>query len=150
MNVKPKNYSWPEFYDNVIDLTKYTFTWKAIAKRFRANGGIKPRLMNVVRAVSSEGFGRIKYFTEVRRLLQTDRQFRGFFEQETTDIPPFYSNLIRKDLGPLWDWLPAGAMYHDPNAYLKAEGSRIKKEVANQPVLVPQLVEKQKAGTHIG
>jgi len=26
------------------------------------------------------------------------------------------------DLGPFWDWLPEGALYHDPNAYLKAEG----------------------------
>ncbi len=141
MNVKPQKYSWPDFYDNVIDLTKYTYTWKAIAKRFRANGGIKPRLMNVVRAVSSEGFGRIKYFTQVRRLLDTDRQFRSFFEQETTELPSFYSDLIRKDLGPLWEWLPKGAMYHDPNAYLKTEGNRIKRELVSQPVPVPQLVE---------
>ena len=145
MNVKPKNYSWPEFYDNVIDLTKYTFTWKSIAKRFGANGAIKPRLMNVVRAVSSEGFGRIKYFTEVRRLLEADSQFRGFFEQETTEVPKFYSDLIRKDLGPLWDWLPKGAMYHDPNAYLKAENARTEKVLIRQPVLVPELVEKAKA-----
>ena len=25
------------------------------------------------------------------------------------------------DLGALWEWLPEGAMYHDPNAYLKSE-----------------------------
>ncbi len=155
MNVKPKNYSWPEFYDNVIDLTKYTFTLKAIARRFRANGAIKPRLMNVVRAVSSEGFGRIRYFTEVRRLLETDSQFRRFFEQETTEVPKFYSDMIRKDLGPLWDWLPPGAMYHDPNAYLsavdgcaqgaKAENNRAKKERVRQPAPVLELVEKGKA-----
>ncbi len=144
MNVKPKNYSWPEFYDNVINLTKYTFTLKAIIKRFGATGEIKPRLMNVVRAISSEGFGRIKYFTEVRRLLRTDPQFRGFFEQETTEVPQFYADIIKKDLGSLWDWLPAGAMYHDPNAYLKAESSRVKKELVRQPALVPQLVEKGK------
>lgn len=144
MNVKPKNYSWPEFYDNVIDLTKYTFTWHAIVKRFGATGAIKPRLMNLLRAVSSEGFGRIRYFTEVRRLLETDTQFRRFFEQETTELPKFYSDLIRKDLGPLWDWLPPGAMYHDPNAYLKAENNLVTKALVRQPVLVPQLVEKGK------
>ncbi|HQT91249.1 MAG TPA: hypothetical protein PL001_04380, partial [Candidatus Kryptobacter bacterium] len=147
MNVKPKNYTWPEFYQNVIDLTKYTFTWKAIARRFAATGSIKPRLMNVLRAVSSEGFGRIKYFTEVSRLLRTDRQFRGFFEKETTDIPPFYTKIVKKDLGSLWDWLPPGAMYHDPNGYLsavggsaqgaKAESSLGKAEIVRQPVLVP-------------
>ena len=145
MNVKPKNYTWPEFYQNVIDLTKYTFTWNKIMRRFGANGAIKPRLMNLLRAVSSEGFGRIKYFTEVRRLLRTDRQFRGFFEKETTDIPPFYTEIVKKDLGSLWDWLPPGAMYHDPNAYLKAEGSRIGTEIVRQPVLVPQDVGERNA-----
>jgi hypothetical protein len=32
-----------------------------------------------------------------------------------------YVDLARQDLGALWEWLPAGAMYHDPNAYLKSE-----------------------------
>ncbi len=137
MNVKPKNYSWSEFYRNVIDLTKYTFSLKAVVNRFRANGAIKPRLMNVVRAVSSEGYGRIKYFTEVLRLLHTDEQFRRYFEQETTEIPKFYTDIIRKDLGSLWDWLPPGAMYHDPNAYLKDENSRAISSPASEPVLVP-------------
>jgi hypothetical protein len=31
---------------------------------------------------------------------------------------------VRKDLGPLWEWLPEGGLEHDPNAYLKAEQSR--------------------------
>jgi len=33
----------------------------------------------------------------------------------------FYVALACKDLGALWEWLPEGAMYHDPNAYLKSE-----------------------------
>ncbi len=154
MNVKPKNYTWPEFYDNVIDLTKYTFTWNKIIRRFGANGAIKPRLMNLLRAVSSEGFGRIKFFTEVRRLLHTDRQFRGFFEKETTDIPPFYTEMVKKDLGSLWDWLPPGAMYHDPNAYLKAVGGyaqganaeslQTSERSTRAPVLVEQLAERRR------
>jgi len=120
MNVKPKNYSWPEFYERVIDLVKYTYSWRAIFNRYRAAKGIIPRWMNVVRAVSSEGFGRIKYHTEVRRRLDTDLQFRGYFEQETTKLQESYVDLARKDLGPLWQWSPAGAMDHDPNAYLKS------------------------------
>ena len=31
MNVRPKNYSWPEFYDRLVDLTRYSFSWRAIA-----------------------------------------------------------------------------------------------------------------------
>ena len=120
MNVKPKNYSWPEFYEHVIDLTSHTYSWRAIINRSRATKGIIPRWMNVIRAVSSEGFGRIKYHSEVRRRLDTDLKFRRYFEQETSELPQFYSELARKDLGALWEWLPEGAMHHDPYAYLKA------------------------------
>ena len=52
MNVKPKNYAWPEFYDRLIDLTKYSFSGRMIAKRFMGNSEIIPRGMNVVRAIS--------------------------------------------------------------------------------------------------
>jgi hypothetical protein len=120
MNVKPKNYSWPDFYDHVIDLVKYTYSWRAIFNRYRATKSMIPRWMNVVRAVSSEGFGRIKHHTEVRRRLATDRQFRRYFEQETTELPQFYRDMARNELGPLGEWLPEGAMDHDPNAYLKS------------------------------
>ena len=121
MNVKPKNYEWPEFYDRVIDLTRYTFSWNAIRRRFSASGEIIPKLMNVLRAVSSEGFGRAKYYAQVRELLDKDRKFRAYFESESTELPEFFSDRVRSDLGPLWDWLPEGALYHDPNAYLRSE-----------------------------
>ncbi len=140
MNVKPRNYSWSEFYDNVIDLTEYTFTWRSTAKRFAATGAFIPRLINVLRAVSSEGFGRIKYYTMVRRMLDTDIHFKRYFEQETAELPAFYSELIRKDLGTLWDWLPAGGMDHDPNAYLKAENDRIGKDPGDPPPIDMQMV----------
>jgi hypothetical protein len=134
MNVKPKNYSWPEFYGHVIDLVKYTYSWPAILKRLKSNKSMIPRWMNVVRAVSSEGFGRIKYHGEVRRRLVTDTPFRRYFEQETTELPQFYLDLARKDLGALWNWLPEGAMNHDPYAYLKSQTwSATKKEVPAAP-----------------
>lgn len=120
MNVRPKNYSWPGFYEQVIGLVKYTYSKRAIFNRIKANKATIPRWMNVVRAVSSEGFGRIKYHTEVRRRLDGDRQFRSYFEQETAELPQFYLDLARRDLGPLWEWLPQGGMLHDPNAYLKS------------------------------
>jgi len=120
MNVKPKNYSWPNLYEHVLDLTKYTFSWRAIINRYRATEAMIPRWINVVRAVSSQGFGMIKYYTEVHRRLEADPKFRGYFEQETTELPQFYVDRVRKDQGPLWEWLPEEALYHDPNAYLKS------------------------------
>jgi hypothetical protein len=120
MNLKPTNYSWPSFYEHVIDLTSYTFSPRAIFRRLGATNAFIPRWLNVVRAVSSEGYGRINHYTEVRRRLEDDRQFRLFFEQGTTVLPRFYVDQVQKDLGPMWEWLPQGALHHDPNVYLKS------------------------------
>jgi len=121
MNVKPKNYSWRDFYDHVIDLTRHTFSWRAIANRFRANRTAILSGLNVTRAISSEGSGRIAYYTEVRRRLDTDRQVQRYFDRETDELPAFYVDQVRKDLGPLWEWLPQEAMSHDSHAYRKSE-----------------------------
>ncbi len=129
MNVKPKNYSWRDFYDRVIDLTRYTFSWRAIANRFRATRTVIPRWMNVVRAVSSEGFGRLRFYSELRRRLDIDPQVRRYFDQETGDLPAFYVERVRRDLGPFWEWLPKGALSHDPNAYLKSEAASLRQSI---------------------
>jgi hypothetical protein len=128
MNVKPANYSWPEFYDHVIALTRHSFSWRAIYARYRTIKATIPRWMNVVRAVSSEGFGRIRYYTRVRELLEHDRQFRDYFEGESSTLPGFFQERVRMDLGPLWSWLPSGALSHDPNAYLAASVADVRVE----------------------
>ncbi len=121
MNVKPKNYAWREFYSHVIDLTKYAFSWTSIYRRFRANSERIPAWMNALRAVSAEGFGRIKYYSTIRKLLDTDITVRKYFEGESTVLPEFYHNRIREELGVFYDALPEGAIYHDHLAYLKAQ-----------------------------
>lgn len=123
MNVRPRNYSWPDFYDHVIRLTEHSFSRRVIVRRFLATPGVIPRWMNLVRAVSTEGLGRLKFYREIRKRLDTDRQFLLYFEQETTELPQFYLDLVRRDLGSLWEWLPEGALHHDPNAYVKSEVS---------------------------
>ena len=121
MNVKPKNYEWIPFYDKVIDLTEYTFSRKAIYRRWRANTHFTAKWMNAMRAISSEGHGRIKFFKKVRAKLKTDKAFRDYFEGESTQLPQFYIDLIKKDLGVWNEWLPKGAIYHDPYAYMKKQ-----------------------------
>lgn len=121
MNVRPKNYTWQDFYNRVVDLSQYTFSWRGIALRARANRAAIPRWMNVVRAVSSEGFGRMRYYTSVRDLLRTDRSVRQYFEGESDTLPAFYEDRLRRDLGPFWADLPAGALRHDQNAYAHVE-----------------------------
>src|SRR2546427_12017655 len=61
----------------------------------------------------------LKYHTELRRRLDADPQIRRYFDQETTEIPEFYVKQVRRDLGPLWQWLPAGGPSPDPPPHLK-------------------------------
>lgn len=123
MNVRPRNYQWRPFYDHVIDLTRYSFSARSIMNRFRATEGMTSKWLNFVRAVSTEGWGRLKYYSEIRARLDTDPQFAPYFEQESDELPDFYTGLIRKDLGELWGSLPAGGLKHDPYSYLKCERS---------------------------
>jgi hypothetical protein len=123
MNVRPRNYRWPEFYDRVIDVTCNAFSWKSIARRFVATHRSVPRWMNFVRAVSSEGFGRIRYYREIRRRLDSDLPLRRYFEQETDEVPEFFVTQARRALGPLWSSLPPGALHHEQNAYLASQAA---------------------------
>ncbi len=119
MNVKPKNYEWIEFYDHVIDLTEYSFSKRAIFNRMRNGSRFTTKWLNVVRAISSEGYGRIRYFKKIREKLINDRQFRDFFEGETNEVPDFYKNIVQKDLGDLYEWFPQRSWKYDHKAYLK-------------------------------
>jgi hypothetical protein len=122
MNIKPMNYEWDEFYRRIIDLTKYSFSPGMIARRAGAAQAWFPRWLNVVRAISSEGYGRINGYGRILSMLGKDRQFRAFFEQRSSEVPAFYVERIRKDLGSMWQWLPEGAIVHDPQAYLRSVG----------------------------
>lgn len=123
MNVRPKNYSWTGLYDRVIDLRRHSFSTRAVTRRLAANRGLLTRSLNFVRA-ASEGRGRARHDAQIRDLLGTDVSMRRFFESDTHALPSFYSERVRRDLGALWNWLPEGALEHDPNAYLKAHGAR--------------------------
>lgn len=120
LNVRPKNYSWPEFYDQTIDLLKYSFSLRSIYKRFKAIKMTIPRWVSLALSISIGGYGKIKYHSKVRHLLDTDSQFRSYFEQETQELPRFFVERFWRELGPMGHWLPEGAIHHDPNAYLKS------------------------------
>jgi len=55
----------------------------------------------------------------VRRQID-DPKIRRYFELETTELPLSYKQKIQQALGPMWEWLPEGAIDHDPKAYLKS------------------------------
>jgi hypothetical protein len=117
MNIKPQNYDWVDFYDKVIDVTSYAFSPKALYRRFMNTHGTTTRWMNFMRAISSEGWGRLKFYRQIRKQLVLDRDFRNYFEGTTQQLPAFYYNIIKRDLGIWWQWLPETAISHNANAY---------------------------------
>ena len=84
-----------------------------------ANSKTITKGLNFVRAISNEGTGRIKFFKKIRQKLKTDPSFRAYFEGDHDRLPEFYLDIIKKDLGYMWKWLPEGAINHDHRAYLK-------------------------------
>ena len=71
--------------------------------------------MNFMRAVSSEGWGRLKYFRNLRNMLDTDLHMRRFFAAETDDVPQFYVDRVKRELGPFSEFLPDGFDSMNPN-----------------------------------
>ncbi|HUL70590.1 MAG TPA: hypothetical protein VLT17_10210 [Gemmatimonadales bacterium] len=137
MNIRPKNYGWREFYDRISDLTAYSFSWRAIGRRLAANRTAIPKWMNVVRGISSEGFGRIRYHTAMRQRLDQDREVLPFMEGETRTVPRFYTSLIQQELGPLFEFLPDGGLYHDPGLAFRASKEAQPELIALQPRPAP-------------
>ena len=121
MNVKPKNYRWTEFYDHVIDTFEYSFSARALTKRFLHNKRAPHiALEQAFRGLSSERSNRLGYHKKMRRWLENDMEVRRFFAGETREIPRALSDQVRQHLGPLWQHLPEGALVHDPHAYLNS------------------------------
>src|SRR5688572_15096071 len=81
MNVVPRNYAWPEFYDHLLGLTEYSFSTRAIARRWGGTRKLTSKIVNFLRAVSSEGFGRIRHFREVKRAIAEDASMRRYLAQ---------------------------------------------------------------------
>ncbi|WP_127127336.1 B12-binding domain-containing radical SAM protein [Pseudoflavitalea rhizosphaerae] len=119
MNIKPRNYEWLDFYNKVIDLTSYSFSVRALYRRFKATPDRTPKWMNLMRAISSEGYGRLRFYQKLRQKLTEDKALRRFFDGESNEIPSFYTSNIRKDLGIWWDWLPKSALFHNVNAFMQ-------------------------------
>ena len=119
MNVIPRHYGWAEFYDRLLDLTRYSFSPRAIWRRWGGTHKLTAKIVNFIRAVSSEGQGRIRHYSRVRRALDEDAAVRRYLEGESRELPSFYVDKLRNDLGGLWPLLPQGAVEHDPYALLK-------------------------------
>ena len=116
MNVKPKHYGWTQFYDHLCGVFAYAFSARAISRRLRATGPGAVGLEQLFRAIFAERRNRLRYHRHMRAWLE-EPPVRAFFEGETRDLPARFAATIRSHLGPLWDWLPEGALTHDPDTF---------------------------------
>jgi hypothetical protein len=119
MNVKPKHYGWTEFYDQICSVFAHAFSARAIARRFLVTRTHSVRLEQLFRAVSAERSNRLRYHRAMRRWLD-EPQMRAFFEGDSREIPERFTRVVQSHLGPLWHWLPPGALEHDPDAFVKS------------------------------
>jgi hypothetical protein len=132
MNVVPKNYRWSDFYRNLQSLSEHSFSPRAIWRRWWSTRQFAGRAVNFIRAVSSEGQGRIRHYERVRQAIDKDASVRRYLEQETDVLPQFYIDKIRADLGePVWRLLPKEAIHHDP--YMFRKKSRAARAAAAAP-----------------
>ena len=121
MNVRPKNYSWLEFYTRVCDLYDYCHNRRSMYRRFKANKHTGSRVEQLFRSYSSErGHKYLGNHLKMRERLKTDKQLVRYLDGHTTELPDMFIRPIKEDLNWLWEWLPEGALYHDPNAYLNS------------------------------
>ncbi len=139
INVRPENYGWAELYEYTAGLTEAAFSWAQIGRRFKAAPGIKSRFFNTARAISS---GRPRKHGKMGEMMTSDASFRRFFDGESTVVPDYFVDIVRRDLGPMWQHLPAGALDHDANAYLKATEAREKagEKFSTLPVGAPVIL----------
>ena len=85
----------------------------------------KPNKKLFARIMNANFASIVAYNKKILLNINADSKFRAYFEQETTELPQFYMDIIKRELGPLWYWLPVGAVFHDQNSYLKSMTERI-------------------------
>jgi hypothetical protein len=111
LNIRMKNYTHAEFFDQLIGLMRHTLSARMIWNRFRANQYPLGRWMNVVRALSSErtggaGAGMVDHYGEFRARLDADPRFRAFYAGESARPPEIYQEKTRRALGPFVECMP--------------------------------------------
>jgi len=115
LNIIPKNYSWEEFYAHYIDLLKYSFSARAMYRRFKANPMKAARWFTLFMSLSVGGSGKVSDVRTILKNLRRKPDFRSFMNKETDQIPSFMIEHVKNDLGPMWEWLPDKSLSQKPN-----------------------------------
>jgi hypothetical protein len=105
LNITLKNYKWEEFFKHFIDLLKYNFSYKVIHNRFKKLDVTTPMLIMLFMSLS-EGRSRVENLSCMLENLKRYQDFDSFVKKESAKVPAFMLEKVRRDLGPLWYWLP--------------------------------------------
>jgi hypothetical protein len=106
LNIVPMHYTWGDFYYHFIDLLNYSFSARSMYRRFNANKMAAPRWITLLLSLTIGGAGKIRSLSSILKNLKEEPEFQSFVRKETNRIPQFMIDTVRKDLGPLWEWLP--------------------------------------------
>ena len=106
LNIIPKNYTWEDFYLHFVDLLNYSFSPRSMYRRFNANKMAAPRWITLLLSLTIGGKGKIRSLGSILKNLRKEPEFQSFVRRETNRVPQFMIDTVRKDLGPLWEWLP--------------------------------------------
>ncbi|HUX95772.1 MAG TPA: hypothetical protein VMV47_08570 [Bacteroidales bacterium] len=115
LNIIPKHYTWEELNIHFIDLLKYSFSTKAMYRRFNANHMTAPKWITLLLSLTIGGSSKIRWLSAMLKNLHREPDFQSFVKKETSSVPVFMIEDVKKDLGPLWHWLPNKRLSYDPN-----------------------------------
>jgi hypothetical protein len=119
INILPKHYTWEELYIHFIDLLEYSFSAKSMYRRFNANKATAPRWITLLLSLTIGGSGKIRNLSALLKKLLSEPDFQSFVTKQTNRVPAFMVATIKKDLGPLWQWLPNKSLSYDTNILSK-------------------------------
>ena len=120
-NIMPRHYSWEELYIHFIDLLQYSFSAKAMYHRFKANNMAVPKWITLLLSLTIGGIGKARFLSNMLNKLPRDLDFQNFVRKETNRVPEYFIDNVRKDLGPMWNWLPNKSLSYNPNILSKQE-----------------------------
>jgi len=125
LNIIPQNYTWEEFYIRYIDLLKYSFSAKAMQRRFNANKMIAPRWLTLLLSLTIGGRGKINHLSSLLNELQHIPEFESFVRKETSKVPVFMIEKVKIDLGEMWQWLPDKSLSYNPNVISNCNNAKL-------------------------
>ena len=117
-NVKLKGYDPINFYDKLIDLMEHAWSSKAFYKRFQANQGWVTKTINLGRSYTAGRGWRLDHYRRLRKLMDTDHDFRSFIMNEQKNPPQLFFDLIRERTGEHAELIPAELM--SPESFVES------------------------------